>query len=330
MLEAADALLYALTGRRVVSWQGFRALVDGLFDSSAEKGGSTILQARRAAVSALASLGHAEFDFRARSRRVCIAEPVLAHLPAPGISCAVLCGGRSPSSELELRVAAKRVGAVMLVRDQTSRSYGFAPSRIELRAASRKTLFAAAVELGIECPDTPPAWSLASLSDRLESYLDALEWRAEPELSWTRQDFASSALAFCDRPVDHGGQRVRLSRYEHPVSRQLHHRLWRNGRFAEVDVLWGRYAVLASDGIVVIQFDNRTGTVDVPRKVPLPRVLARALTLCSGMAPERRADPSAPLGSEHRLTFDSYSDVPIEIYHLVASKIGQLSSKVPK
>ena len=59
----------------------------------------------------------------------------------------------------------------------------------------------------------------------------------------------------------------------------------------------------------------RDGVATVPRQVPLPKLLARALALCSGEAP--RLVPGTGIGLR------AYPSVPHPVFEVVAAKLHQ-------
>jgi hypothetical protein len=154
-------------------------------------------------------------------------------------------------------------------------------------------------------------------------YLDSLAWESAPELSWARLDFDVRSLRFVSQGAAAGGS-LRLSRYQNPSTGQYSYWLWRNGHRAAVDPRWGRFAVLHASGIRVIEYDPRSCDLKVPRAVPLFRLLARALALCSGYASryEEAVDSHAGNASHG---YNVYAHIPPDVYEAVAAKVGQTS-----
>jgi len=87
---------------------------------------------------------------------------------------------------------------------------------------------------------------------------------------------------------------------------------------------WARYWAHHQAGTTGLGYDAPRRLFAVPVKVPLPRLLARALCLCSGMPP-LQIDLERVFGSRE---FTVFTDVPSEVAFKVADKLG--SALVPK
>ena len=106
-----------------------------------------------------------------------------------------------------------------------------------------------------------------------------------PELNWPSQHFEAGSVAFIDGSPPDG---FRLSRYKDPIRDVWTYRLWRDDKSADVDPAWARYAVAKAGGYLPLSYHERDGGVVAPLGFPLPALAARALTLCSGIAPIRQ------------------------------------------
>ena len=115
--------------------------------------------------------------------------------------------------------------------------------------------------------------------------LKALTWYEREDLNWDRREFDLDRLRFGSPADDAEESRPRLVTYTHPSGWDWRDWLWQDGASADVDRSWGRYCVLASVGHTVLHYNHREGVATVPRQVPLPKLLARALALSSGQAP---------------------------------------------
>jgi hypothetical protein len=322
--EIGDAVLFTLSAWRQCSWQKFRRTLDDLHIQSLSVSSDIALQAdaniRLNAARTLDSLGHCEVTFGAEGN-VSVAPSVLAALPVAGLPRAVLCGSRSPETVAIMRSVARAKQSVQVTVTPQARSSPFAPARIEVQASTGAVLEQLAEDLGILYEAIPPAWSLASSSSSVETFLQSLTWLTRPDLTWTRVDFDPDHLRF-------GGHRdsgpLILARYQDPVRGRWVFRLWRENQSADInDPSWGRYAVLAAFGRIVLGYDPMLGELGVPLGVPLPRLFSRAISLCSGFAasvttPRHGADGSA-IHSYHE-----YHSVPEDLYSACAKKIGQL------
>jgi hypothetical protein len=95
--------------------------------------------------------------------------------------------------------------------------------------------------------------------------------------------------------------------------------MWDSDKCAEIDVDWGRYLALHRAGFNVLYFDSTKHLLATPKSLPLPRLLARSVALCSGSSPRPLTS-----SSDGRLTnFVVYDLVPRCLADLVAAKLEQ-------
>jgi hypothetical protein len=85
---------------------------------------------------------------------------------------------------------------------------------------------------------------------------------------------------------------------------------------------WGRYIILKQVEKKILNYDEEAQELQVPLWVPLPCLLARAVTLCSGLAPMIAKSPAVGDIPEGCLV-QVYSDVPVEIARIISAKTGQ-------
>jgi hypothetical protein len=314
MPSRGDVLLFAVSAQREMAWPVFAAAVDAVFVPD-ERVGADMRHAR-AAVAALGDeLAHWDVTQTDQGTRLYIAPPVLALLPCPGLPRAVLCGSRSPDTFPAVAAAARRLGDVEVRRAGQLALHPFAPTRVEVVAKTADGIAALAATTKIRFEPVPPAWVLAAASCCVDDYLETLEWSPAAELNWRRRDFDTERLRFVQAGSGPASAGLRLCAYEHPSGWAWQDRLWRGTQSAKVDRNWGRYAVLAESQARLPRYDRHTGMVTVPRQVPLPKLLARALALSSGKPPAYA--PGDGLG------YHQFSDVPADIFATIAAKLGQ-------
>ena len=325
MYDGGDILLYALSAWRETQWTAFKKCFDEVHRrhvvASHRVERETAGYHRWRALRMLSSLGHVDVRFEGQGRGISItaAPPALAVLPGVGIRRAVLCGARSPSTTGELRQAAALEGAATSVRSQISLS-PYAPTRVEVSVDGDERIQAIAQRMGMPYLDQSPAWTMAQASTSLEEYCQDLSWAEEEDLNWHREDFDVFSLRFQPDVKTPNGSR--LSRYQDPVTTIWRYRLWRDGQFGEVELDWGKYAVLSAFSKRVLQYDPAKRDVLVPLGTPLPALLARTLGLCSGYAPGIERRPMLR-GLNLHSRFEVFRDVPPSIFRVVASKAGQ-------
>ena len=312
-VRPGDVLLYAASAKRVMSWDSFKRIVDTTCVPDNDVA-NRMRFVRTEALEVGNMLGHWEVAHSGVNRRIAVAPPVLARLPWPGFPKAVLCGSRSPDTIPAIRAACKSVGGPSLsITRQIHHPY--APMRLEVSGQSEEQMVAVARELSVHYDQTPPAWSLATVSGSVEGYLRGLTWEERPDLNWDRLTFDPELLRFSSSATDSAVSRLRLITYSHPSGWDHRDWLWKDGTSADSDRSWGRFCVLASTGRTVLHYNHPDGIATVPRQVPLPRLLARALALCSGEAPS--LVPGAGIGLR------AYPSVPRAVFDVVAAKLQQ-------
>lgn len=324
MPDLGDTLLYALSAKGDLSWRAFRSTFNSLA-VHADVSGNVVIEnsrfSRLATLKCLDELGHCDVAWAGGAARIMVAPPVLAALPLPGLPRAVVCGARAPQTLKDIRehVAGLSVSAAVRAERHTP-ARGVAPMRIEIMAASADELGDIATSVGISYAPVPPAWQLAELSGSLDEYLSSLQWTEDPEINWPRSDFHAESIGFGE-PAEFTG-RLRLSRYTDPVGGSRRYYL-RNGNLSNVEVEpdWGRFAVLADTGFNVLAYNEDAFTLSVPLYLPLPRLLARALALCSGKPPALQCVGASPLLAAN--PWREYRSVPREVAAVVADKLGQ-------
>jgi hypothetical protein len=303
-----DLLLYALSAWRATTWQTFATAADEVAARSTFRNDGRQLSATRS-VSArmLGALGHVDIASDHGALRVWAAPPTLARLPNAGLPRAVLCGGRSPGTETQLRHAVRR----LRLRLRDAESYAaFAPKTFVVESDAEEDLAALAARLNVAYTSHPPAHALALQSGTLEAYLGSLSWTPSPELNWRRVDFDVSEVRFTSGAAP-APSSLRLSRYLDPIRGTSRYLLWNGSAYATVDRNWGRYAALSAAGRDVIQYNDDRWEVTVPLGAPLPRLLERSLVLCTGRPPTRRETEAV----------DVYGRVPAEIFRTVRDKL---------
>ncbi len=118
---------------------------------------------------------------------------------------------------------------------------------------------------------------------------------------------------------------VRLSRYVDPVRNINLHLLWKGDECTEVDGDWGRYAALRDMGVNVVTYDSQQFALAVPSTIPLPRLIARGLTLCAGFLPQTvNSSEACRLSISNPRAISIYTEVPPTIGELAAAKLGQV------
>jgi hypothetical protein len=318
-----DYLLYVISAWREMSWPSFRKVFDALYTQArkGEEGEEDVSLIRSRSLRVLDWLGHCDVCARQGADRIFAAPPVLARLPVTGFIHAVLCGARAPCTAETMLEACKRHGCDPLIDAQAhDKNTACVPQRIALVSESDEALASVARDVGVACPDAPPACGLLNFSGSLDEYIQSRPLVDAPDLNWPRRDYDTQALRFRQ---ELRSEEVRLSVYENPVRPERLHQFWQSKAFREVDRDWGRYAVLRHAGVSVLAYDPRRFIFVVPTGAPLPRLLARACVLCSGYAPAFVPRAACPIASPERIGFHVFHAVPPMVAQTVASKLSQ-------
>jgi hypothetical protein len=321
----SDILLYVLSAKGDVSWGEFKKVYDHLYAVHVlpnEPGETNIRFSRSRAARALDSLGHCDLEFSKDSQRVYSGPPVLARLPRTGLPQAVLAGARFPQTVQRLADACKAAGSrvTLTVNDQPG-GRGLFPTRVVVRAEYASDIAKAGCSLGIKFENEPPVWPVLNFSASINEYMGTLRWARARDVNWPCRDFNFDSLSYTG--VRQPSEGVRLGRYTDPVRNTPVHLLWKEGQCAEVDGDWGRYLALREAGARVLTYDPLRFLFAAPRTVPLPRLVARALTLCSGNLPLLVNAAGARLAGSNPVGFAVYQAIPPLIARLAATKLGQ-------
>lgn len=326
MSETNEKLLYVISAKKELAWLSFKETFDYLYnletgvrEENTDKDG--IKNKRLQTIRALDSLGHCDFNFSDdRSKnKVYAAPPVLVRLPCAGFPQAILAGARSPNTIQQLSDACQSAGTHinLEIKEQASESV-LIPKRVAVQAEDVRELEAIASSLGIPFLETPSAWSLLHFAACIDDYLATLKWANDSELSWKHQTFEPSSLQF--KTLEKTDTNIRLSRYSHPSRNTQSYYLWQDGICTEIDLDWGRYAILKALRRNILIYDKRRFTMAVPASANLPRLLERALTLCSGYAAKYvKKLPHDPQIQGFKL----FSAIPPQIAEMTAAKLGQ-------
>lgn len=276
---------------------------------------------RRQTIRLLDSLGHCEFDFD--NRRVFACSPSLVALPTSGLPKVILTGARVPSFIKKIKnfVRINR-DSISYGETQQNNEYLFLPSAIYIEAVDYEYIKNVSLATQIDhYLETPVAWSLVNFSVGIENIMENLIYESRDDINWKKQTFFTDSLTFSNRNCNNI---QKLVSYVNPVNQQRKHWVWDNNQAAEVDRDWGRYIILAFQKKNVIIYDERYHRLAVPSTVPLPRFLARAATLCTGLAPVPAPigeDPIGGLPAGHQM--DIYYDVTPQIAKMISKKLSQ-------
>ena len=314
-MSSGDRLLHVISARREISWSVFKKCVD-TFIAEAHLAGVKATPARASLLRRLDALGHLDVVRTPAAPRIVAAPSCLVRLPTD-VPAVVFAGARSWNLQTLVSGAVNRLGLEMTINRQRGELAACVPDRVAVYADSEDLLGEYAQSIGVVYQPTPASWSFCHLSTGLDDVVNSLRWSSPAELQWQRSDFDVQRATF--RPRVGARPAQGLTRYLDPVKGSYRYWLWRGDTAADIDPDWGRYCAFRDAGRSVLHYDRNSQLLGVPRTAPLPRLLARALTLCSGYSPS--APRRSPFNDQSAL--EVFQMVPRAIVDLVADRLRQ-------
>lgn len=306
-----DQMLYVISVKQTMRWQNFKEIVNCLSNQEEEEQ-RQYLNLR----SFLDSLGHCDFDFTNNNNKVYACPPVLVRLPNLTLSQGVLAGLRFPDTLERLSQVCESINPNIYIEvEPQPQKYQLLPQRVFIETETENELEEIATRLNLHYNPIPTAWSLVNFSVSLIDYLQHLEWSNEGEINWKRKTFEPEKFLFTTEiSVD---SNIGLREYIHPKTQVRSYYLWRDQQSAKVDKAWGIYAVLQELQKNVLRYDPDKAIIAIPAGASLPKLLERALTLCSGYIPKYKKLPKS------EIVFKVFRDVPDLIANKLAEKLCQ-------
>lgn len=301
-----NELLLWLSARREGSWQQFRQAVEQLHSSDGEANSESndefpLHQQLRLDFERLA---HVEFFAADCEDGWRIAPPTLATHSVSGGLCGVLCGARSPALRERLTCSAQNLNSEIL--DSLD-----VPDVIRVVATDATALAELAVQTGIRFQHDAP---LAILS-HLPPCDPPSRARSPSEFpqgaDWIIHEFETTKLAWRkierrETEASHFGMLRFLIHFQRP----RYFLRWKDNVF-EMPRAVALYALLRRHRHNVLHYNHDADALSVPAICRPPRLLERALVLCSGLP---------PVYANGQLT---YSEVPPEVARLAAELLRQ-------
>jgi len=262
----------------------------------------------------LDSLGHIEYDFENRYIYSC--KSMLVLLPTKGVPRFLLTGARNSNLLKELKKKVKKNKQVLSI-SQNSQLFlqPFVPSAIYVDAVDFDILSKIASELNIDLLDFSPSFSILNYSDGIEEIEKELRFEKFPEINWSKRTFSLEKLYFTSVENPCSSDQYRFVEYSDRFNSKKLHWLWNKDTRANTSRDWGRYILLSKHSRNILMYDSKKYLLAVPSTVPLPILIARALTLCTGLVPRL-------------LSFDDrdylvYSSINPQLAEFVGIKLGQ-------
>jgi hypothetical protein len=319
----SDLLLYALTTFGALDISRFNIIFGEVVDAVANDflDNFSFSQARMQTLRFLDALGHCDYDYDTYT--LCICPPTLVLLPSYGLPKAVLTGARSPSLLMTIKsfIRDHSQSIEYSAVQQAARMLPL-PFSIFIQASSKDLMRELASSARLAFDSDPACWKLLLFSAGIDSVRASLTFMQRAEIGWGRRYFSSRLLRF-ERTTENLNE-IRLIEYTDPVTQQKRHLLWSGDSSADVDRDWGRFLILNERKRDILLYDERRFSLAIPKTVPLPRILARALVLCSGTVPVE-----VNLINHHIKTLPSqcmlhvYDGVAGVIAKRIAERVGQ-------
>jgi hypothetical protein len=279
----------------------------------------------------MSALGHCDADFDRRFISIC--NPSIVALPRSGHPKMVWCGART-SSLVEKLLRIQKLNqeeiSVEIINQTLNTTFSHnkmnsffpLPNAIIIETLSEENLKKIIPELKVESVlSNSPVLQLINFSADVKELKTSISPTQISEPNWISWTFNNSQLKFERRKTQDDGSI--LSSYICPITQQRLHIFWDNGKGYEIDRDWGRWLVLSEHKKNVICYDKRLQILAVPATLPLPIILARAVTFCSGRSTltltEGENNSDIPFG--HPL--DAYLSVPFSVAEAIAKKLGQ-------
>jgi hypothetical protein len=301
-----NELLLWLSARQEGSWRQFRQAVEELhsIDGEADSENDGEFPLHQQLRLDLERLAHVEFFAADCEDGWRIAPPTLAtHAVAGGVR-GVLCGARSPSLRERVIRGSERFNA------ETIDSINV-PDIIRIVAGDVLGLAELAARIGVRFQHDAPLAILSHLPpcDPPSRMRNPSEFPQGSD--WTIHEFDTTTLAW--RKVErHQAQAARFAMHRFLIhfQRPRYFLCWK-GRTFEMPRAVALYVLLRRHRHEVLRYIRDAAALTVPAICRPPRLLERALVLCSGLP---------PVYANGQLT---YSEVPPEVARLAAELLRQ-------
>lgn len=310
----ANNLLFWLSARSEGSWQQFRSAVEQLDiadeieegdslepEDASDRSGLPIYQELRLNLERLA---HVEFFTKHCETGWRVAPPTLAVSPQTHGWLGVLCGARSSLVLSRLRDAVTAIDLEVIDAPAC-------PDHIRAVASDHKELSSVAHRAGLDVQMNAPVVILLS-----HPAIDDFAMRSRFELplgsDWSVHQFSSSNLAWIPTSREEAARSPGgLFRFIYQYQRYFFYCV--RGHVFRIPNQVGKYVVLRRHRRSILGYDTCTDELRVPAICRPPKLIERALILCSGVLP----------AYDSNTKMLCYSDVPEAVVRLAAQLLRQ-------
>ncbi len=319
-----DRLLYSISTRGRMNFSNFDAafsiIYSQLYEAFYEDVNFTLLKFQT--LRFLDALGHCDFDYGRRYIYAC--KPAFVLVPSFGLQKILLTGARTMDLVASVKkFAVENKSSVIFSSVPQKLRQALLPQAIYLEIADNDFFNKALSKIGIDSKiDEPAAWSMINFSADVSEINRNLSFSLMEEPNWPKRTFSVMNLAFNKYSSEQTD--IRFVEYTNPRDQQRIHWLWHEGKATEVDRDWGRFLSLHEQKVNVLLYDVKRFLLAVPISIPLPRLISRGLTLCTGFAPSQVSLRGQPIGTlPEDCQFHIYETVVPSIAEVVSRKLGQ-------
>lgn len=247
---------------------------------------------KRASLNFYDYIGVLDYDYE--TKNIVLNPPQFIFIPTSYGRKALLIGARDTALiERILKTATKHNLKVDIVKQFSSNERLLLPDVVTIKAFQQandtygeESLKAFAEELKIKfSSDYFLQVALLNFSANIEDYENTLQETSEKDYDWARYVFNPETLRFEKSETANFEKSFSLLQYK-LNEYTYQHRLWRDNKCYQVDLNWGRFVALKYFRKNVILYDGVNNKVAIAIELPLPRLLAEAIMLLSGFAPD--------------------------------------------
>lgn len=235
-------------------------------------------------------------DYEYETKQIVVNPPQLIYIPSnTGRKC-LLIGARdeafvkqfiaiAPKFNLQVEITKQLDGNEILLLPDAITIKAFA-SEGDSHGEKSIGAFAEEMKIGFSSNDLIQL-SLQNFSADIEEYLGNLlveNKTSTDDYNWGRKLYNTDSLNY-EWHEDSAFDRA-FSLLEYKLNEYtFHNKIWIRNECYVVDKNWGKYLALKNANRQVILYDEKKQKVAIPVELPLPRILAEALMLLSGIAP---------------------------------------------
>lgn len=327
-MKDQNSFLYALSALGAISQTDYNQEFSNFCLETALSEDVDVYWQKKKYLKIMQSLGHIEIG---RNKEIFTCSPLFTVIRKKPSVLAVFTGARAPHliKTIKEKNETSGNGAEIIEVEQkhplvTNDVRLLLPDAFFIKSKTLENIKNLCEKVNIPCLSKKTAPDLLlEFSKGINEYNDTLDWKyreiEDPKPAIDRT-FSIQHLHFLNQQNMDPDRLVEY--FFPPFTRDIW--LWHSGKGAAVDRDWGRYLLLHNIKKDVLIYNPDSQWLAVPSNVPLPILLSRAVTLCSGLAPvEIRSGNLTDYGLPRNIPFDVYFMVPQDVADKIASLLGQ-------